>query len=82
MTDEWQSLTHRSAIRGRKRYVTVATDEHGRPVLLEIRMAKAGGVQLSAYVERISLRTRARDGGGNQRRRNMRQACSTPVLQL
>ena len=43
MTDEWQSLTHRFAIRGHKGYVTEATDEHGRPVLLEIRMAKAGG---------------------------------------
>ena len=44
MTDEWQSLTHRFAISGHKGYVTVATDEHGRPVPLEIRMAKAGGV--------------------------------------
>ena len=44
MTDEWQSLTHRFSISGHKGYVTVATEEHGRPVLLEIRMAKAGGV--------------------------------------
>ena len=44
MTDEWQALTHRFAISGHKGYVTVATDEHGRPVLLEIRMVKAGGV--------------------------------------
>ena len=44
MTDEWQSLTHRFSISGHKGYITVATDEHGRPVLLEIRMAKAGGV--------------------------------------
>ena len=44
MTDEWQSLTHRFAISGRTRYVTLATDELGRPVLLEIRMAKDGEV--------------------------------------
>ena len=44
MTNEWQSLTHRFAINGHKGYLTVATDEHGRPVPLEIRMAKAGGV--------------------------------------
>ena len=44
MTDEWQSGTHRFSISGLKRYASVATDEHGRPVLLEIRMAKAGGV--------------------------------------
>ena len=37
-------MTHRFAISGHKRCVTVATDEHGRPVLLEIRMAKAGEV--------------------------------------
>ena len=37
MTDEWQSLTHRFAMSGHKGYVTVATDRHGRPVLLEIR---------------------------------------------
>ena len=44
MTAEWQSLTHRFAISGHKAYVTVGTDEQGRPVLLEIRMAKACGV--------------------------------------
>ena len=38
MNDEWRSLTHRFAISGHKGYVTVASDEHGRPVLLEIRM--------------------------------------------
>ena len=42
--DEWESRTHRFSISGHKGYVTVATDEHGQPVLLEIRMAKAGGV--------------------------------------
>ena len=58
MTDEWQFRTHRFAISGHKGYVTVATDEHGRPVLLEIRMAKAGGVLrglLDALVESVSL---------------------------
>ena len=58
MTDEWQSLTRRFAISGHKGYVTVATDEHGRPVLLEIRMAKAGGVLrklLNALAASISL---------------------------
>ena len=44
MTDEWQSRTHRFALSGHKAYVTLATDEQGRPVLLEIRLAKAGGV--------------------------------------
>ena len=44
MTNEWQSLTHRFSISGHKGYVTLATDEHDRPVVLEIRMAKAGGV--------------------------------------
>ena len=41
-----------------KGYVTVATDEHGRPVLLEIRMAKAGGVRrglLDALAASVSL---------------------------
>ena len=58
MTDEWQSLTHRFAIRGHKGYVTVASDEHGRPGVLEIRMAKAGGVLrglLDALVASVSL---------------------------
>ena len=58
MTDEWQSLTHRFAISGRKGYVTAATDEHGRPVLLEIRMANAGGVLgglLDALAASVSL---------------------------
>ena len=32
MTDEWQSLTHRFTISRHKGYVTVATDELGRPV--------------------------------------------------
>ena len=43
MTDEWRSLTHRFAIGGHHGYIIVATDEHDRPLLLEIRMAKAGG---------------------------------------
>ena len=58
MTDEWQSLTHRFAISGYKGYVTVATDERGRPVLLEIRTAKAGGVLrglLDALAASVSL---------------------------
>ena len=45
MTDEWQSLTHCFAISGYKGYVTVATDERGGSVLLEIRPAKAGGLE-------------------------------------
>ena len=40
---EWTGLTHRFSVDGHKGYVTVAL-EHGRPVHLEIRMAKAGGV--------------------------------------
>ena len=44
MTDEWQPVTHRFAVSGHKGYVTVAGDELGQPVLLEIRMAKADGV--------------------------------------
>ena len=44
MTDQWESLTHRFAIGGHHGYIIVATDEHGRPLLLEIRMSKAGGV--------------------------------------
>ena len=58
MTDEWQSLTHRFAISGHKWYVTVATGEPGRPDLLEIRMAKTGGVLrglLDALASRVSL---------------------------
>ena len=58
MTDEWQSLTHRFAISGHKRYVSVATDEHGRPDLLAIRMAQAGGVLrglLDALAASVSL---------------------------
>ena len=39
MTDARQSLTRRFAISGHKGYVTVATDAHGRPGLLETRMA-------------------------------------------
>ena len=38
MTDEWDSIS------SHKGYVTVAADEHGRPVLLEIRMSKSGGL--------------------------------------
>ena len=43
MSNEWRSLTHRFAIGGHKGYVTAAVDSDGRPVLVEIRMAKAGG---------------------------------------
>ena len=43
MTDEWQSLTHRVAISGRKGYVTVAIDEP-RLGRLEIRLAMADRV--------------------------------------
>ena len=42
--EEWQSVTHRFVVDGHKGYVTVASDEHGRPVHLEIRMSRAGGV--------------------------------------
>ena len=42
--EEWKSLTHRFSVAGHKGYVTVAADEHGRPVHLDIRMSKAGGV--------------------------------------
>ena len=40
---EWASLTHRFAIGGHKGYVTCAADVDGRPVHIEIRMAKEGG---------------------------------------
>ena len=58
MTNKWQSLTHRFAISGHTGYVTVATAEHGRPVLPEIRMAKVGGVLrglLDALASSVSL---------------------------
>ena len=58
MTDEWRSLTHRFAIGGHHGYIIVATDEHDRPLLLEIRMAKAGGVLrglLDALATSVSL---------------------------
>ena len=42
--EEWESPTHRFSLAGHKVYVTVASDEHGRPVHLEIRMSRAGGV--------------------------------------
>ncbi len=41
---EWESVTHRFALGGHKGYVIAATDEDGRPVHIEIRMAKEGGV--------------------------------------
>lgn len=44
MTDEWQSLTHRFVVDRHKGYLTVATDELGRAVHIEIRMSRAGGV--------------------------------------
>ena len=42
MTDEWRSLTHRFAVGGHHGYIIVATDDQDRPLLLEIRMSKAG----------------------------------------
>ena len=42
--EEWHSTTHRFVVDGHKGYVTVPSDEHGRPVHLEIRMSRAGGV--------------------------------------
>ena len=44
MTDEWRSLTHRFAVGGHHGYIIVATDDQDRPLLLEIRMSKAGGL--------------------------------------
>ena len=44
MTDEGQSLTHHFSISGHKAYVTVATDEQCRSILLEIRVVEAVGV--------------------------------------
>ena len=41
---EWESVTHRFAVGGHKGYVIAAHDEDGRPVHIEIRMAKEGGV--------------------------------------
>ena len=40
---EWRSVTHRFTVGGHKGYITVALDEN-RPIHIEIRMAKAGGV--------------------------------------
>ncbi|MDE0125227.1 MAG: hypothetical protein OXN97_11685 [Bryobacterales bacterium] len=40
---EWPSVTHRFSVGGHKGYITVAVDGD-RPVHVEIRMAKAGGV--------------------------------------
>ncbi len=40
--DEWRSLTHRFVVDGHKGNLTIATDEHDRPVHLEIRMSRAG----------------------------------------
>ena len=57
-SEEWSSITHRFSIDGHEGYVTVATDELDRPVLLEIRMAKAGGVLrglLDALATSVSL---------------------------
>ena len=42
--EEWQSVTHRFVVDSHKGYLTVATDEHGRPVHLEVRMSRAGDV--------------------------------------
>ena len=41
---EWASITHRFSVGGHKGCISVAADEHGRPVLIEVRMAKAGGL--------------------------------------
>lgn len=41
---EWAAITHRFSVSGHVGHISVATDEHDRPVLLEIRMAKAGGL--------------------------------------
>lgn len=40
---EWPAVTHRFVVGGHKGYITVA-EELGRPVHVEIRVAKAGGV--------------------------------------
>ena len=42
--EEWASITHRFCVSGHEGFISVATDEHGRPVLVEVRMAKAGGL--------------------------------------
>ncbi len=60
--EEWGSLTHRFVIDGHKGYLTVASDEHGRPVHLEIRMSKAGAVLrglLNALAVSVSLGLRS-----------------------
>ena len=57
-TLEWPSITHRFAVEGHKGYLTVVLDEDERPFLLEIRMAKAGGVLrglLDALAVSVSL---------------------------
>ena len=36
-------MTHRFCVSGHEGYISVATDEPGRPVLVEVRMAKTGG---------------------------------------
>ncbi len=42
--EEWASITHRFSVGGHIGYISVAADEHGRPVLIEVRMSKAGGL--------------------------------------
>lgn len=43
-SSESESITHRFAVAGHKGYVIAATDADGRPVHIEIRMAKEGGL--------------------------------------
>ena len=55
---EWESITHRFDVSGHEGYLTIATDELGAPVLLEVRMAKAGGLLrglLDALAASVSL---------------------------
>ena len=42
--EEWASITHRFSVGGHIGYISVAADEHDRPVLIEVRMSKAGGL--------------------------------------
>ena len=57
-SEEWKSVTHRFAVDRHKGYVTIAIDRFDRPVHLEIRMARAGGVLrglLDALAVSVSL---------------------------
>lgn len=59
---EWPSLTHRFSLSGHEAFVTAVTDDEGRVVGVDLRMAKAGGTLrgfAACLAESISLGLRA-----------------------